>query len=100
MKRDNGYPLKTEKGMKTMADMKKTTFETVKENVKNLLLSKDFNGYSDFQDNFKKLSINEKIEFFAWIADLPKSPRKTLLFSAFIKSEKKKVSRQIAILDF
>ena len=83
-----------------MTDMKKTAFETIKSEVKELLTRKDFQGYETFQNDFKMLSLNEKIEFFAWIADLPKSPRKTLLFSAFIKSEKKKVSRQIAILDF
>ena len=78
----------------------KSAFETVKNEVKDLLTRKDFQGYEGFQKDFKSLSLNEKIEFFAWIADLPKSPRKTILFSAFIKAEKKKVSRQISILDF
>lgn len=78
--------------------IKKTTFEAFKKSAKDLLLAKDFNLFGQFQRDFENLSLEEKIMAFDFIKSLPQSSRKTLLFSAFVKKEKKRVSREISNL--
>lgn len=74
-----------------------SALENVKKQVKDLLAKKDFEGYESFSEGFKKLSLSQKIEFLDWIKTVPSSTRKTLLFSAFLKKEKKKMSRDISL---
>lgn len=55
-------------------------------------------GFEDFQkmtNTFKSLSLEDKIKALDFIKNIPPSTRKTLLFSAFVKAEKKKISREI-----
>lgn len=73
-----------------------SVLENVKTQVKDLLAKKDFIGYEQFSESFKKLSLSDKIDFIEWIKSVPSSTRKTLLFSAFLKKEKKKISRDIS----
>lgn len=84
-----------------MTEVKNTNkFEHFKRVTKELLLAKDFNLFEEFSRSFEDLNLNEKVDAFSFIKGLPQSQRKTLLFSAFVKREKKKVSREISNMGF
>lgn len=72
------------------------SFEHFKKVTKDLYTSKGFDLFSDFSRAFEELTLEDKIEAFNYIKALPQSQRKTLLFSAFVKKEKKRVSREIS----
>ena len=86
-----------EKGNTKMTDKVLSNKETVKKAIQKLLTENSFEGYEDFSNSFKSLSIPEKIEMIEYIKMIPSSTRKTLLFSAFLKKEKKKISRDISL---
>lgn len=75
-------------------------FETFKKACKELLVTKGFDNFNEMARAFQSLSIEDKIEALAFIKTLPQSTRKTLVFSAFVKSEKKKISREINQMGF
>lgn len=79
---------------------KNPTFEAFKSACKDLLSTKDFKSFNEMARNFNSLSIEDKIEALAFIKALPTSTRKTLVFSAFVKAEKKKISREINQMGF
>ena len=74
---------------------KTSPFEAFKSACKDLLSTKDFKSFNEMARNFNSLSIEDKIEALNYIKSLPSSTRKTLVFSAFVKAEKKKISREI-----
>ena len=75
--------------------IKNSTFETFKKSCKDLISSNDFGSFNEMAMSFRNLSLEEKINALEFIKTLPSSSRKTLIFSAFVKAEKKKISREI-----
>lgn len=75
--------------------MTENAMNNFKSEVKTLLTSKGFESFSKMSQAFEKLSLEEKIEALNFIASCPRSQRKTLVFSAFVKQQKKKISREI-----
>ena len=72
-----------------------TSFETFKKACKDLLSSRDFKSFNEMAMAFKAMDIESRIQALEYIKGLPSSTRKTLVFSAFVKAEKKKISREI-----
>lgn len=62
---------------------------------KDLVTSEGFGNFNKMASTFKSLSLEDKIKALEFIKNIPSSTRKTLLFSAFVKAEKKKISREI-----
>ena len=63
--------------------------------IKNALSERTFENVSKAFKIFESLSILEQIEMLDYLSGLPRSPRKTLCFSAFVKQKKKEISRSI-----
>ena len=82
------------KRIKTMVEKIEKTNE-FKNVVKNALSEKTFENVKKSFDIFESLSVFEKIEMLDFLSNLPRSPRKTLCFSAFVKAKKKEISRSI-----
>lgn len=80
--------------------IKNPMFETFKKSCKDLISSNDFGSFNEMATSFKSLSLEDKISALEFIKTLPSSTRKTLVFSAFVKAEKKKISREINQMGF